>query len=70
LTTIHVVPNKNLRPKLWLTTPYKVTSLLFEHRVLVGDCNKFVIAESFGISNVREIRITLLAELANYERLI
>jgi hypothetical protein len=65
LATMYVLVNKDLCPKLWLTTFHKVTGLLFEHGVIIGDCNEFIVAEALGISNVRQVRVTFLAELPN-----
>ena len=68
--TMHVVRNEDLSPQLRLTTLDEVSSLLFEHRVLVGDRDELIITETFGICNVRQIRIARLAEFTNNERFI
>lgn len=44
--------------------------MLLEHGVLVGDSNQLLIAESFSIGNVRQVRITGLAEFTNNERFV
>lgn len=70
LTAVCVVLHEDLRPEFRLTTFDKITGLLLEHRVVVGDRNKLVVAEAFGISDVGQIGITGLAELANNQRFI
>lgn len=70
LAPVDVVRNEDLCPKLGLAPPDEVPGLLLEHRVLIGDRNEFVVAETFRVGNVRKVGITLLAELANYQRLV
>lgn len=70
LAPVNVVRNEDLRPKLGLTTPDEVSGLLLEHRVLIGDRDEFVVAETFRVGDVRKVGVTLLAELANYQRFI
>ena len=67
---MNVITNENLGPKLWLTTLDEITSLLLEHRVLVGDGNELIIAEALSVCNVSQIRVALLAELSNNKRLV
>ncbi len=67
LATMNVVADKNLGPQLWLTTLDEITSLLLEHRVLVGDSNELVVAEALCVCNVGKVGVTLLTELSNYE---
>ena len=39
--------NEDLGPQLRLTTFNEIVSLLLEHRVVMGDGNKFIVIESF-----------------------
>jgi hypothetical protein len=50
LAITYICMNKGLCLKLWLMMFCKVTSLLFEHGVIVGGCNKLVITDALGIS--------------------
>lgn len=70
LTTMNIVANKDLRPKLWLSAFNQVTSLLLEHGVVVGDSNELIVAEPFSIRNIGQVRVSRLAELSNYQRFI
>lgn len=70
LTTMNILGNKDLCPKLWLSTFNQVTSLLLEHGVVVGNDNKLIVAEPFRIRNVGQVRVSRLAELSNYQRFI
>lgn len=70
LTTMNIVANKDLRPKLWLSAFNQVTSLLLEHGVVVGDSNELIVAEPFSICNIGQVRVSRLAELSNYQRFI
>ena len=65
-----VVASENLRPKLGLTTLDEVSSLLFEHGILVRDGNELLIAEALCIRDVRKIRVAFLAEFADDQRLV
>jgi len=65
LAAMEVVGNKNLGPQLWLATFDKITRLLLEHRVVVGDSNELVVTETFGIRNIRQIGVSGLAELSD-----
>ena len=65
-----VITDKNLSPKLGLTTLNQITGLLLEHRVLVSDGNQLIVAEALSIGDVREVRVASLAELANNEWLV
>jgi len=47
-----IVRNEDLSPEIGLTTFDEVASLLFEHRVVVGDSNELVVAKTFGVGNV------------------
>ena len=70
LTAMNVIGDEDLHPKLGLAALDEVTSLLLEHRVLVGDHNEFFVAEALRVCNVRKVGVTRLAELADHERLI
>ena len=69
-TAVGVFWLKDLTPKVGLTPLDQVPRLLLEHRVLVGDCNKFVVAETFCICDVREVWVPLLAEFTDDQRLV
>ena len=60
-----IVRNKDLSPEIRLTTFDEVASLLFEHRIVVGDNNELVIAKALGIGNVCKVRIASLTEFSN-----
>ena len=47
-----IVMNENLGPQVWLTALDKISSLLLEHGVVVGNRDQFVVAKTFGISNI------------------
>lgn len=70
LTTMNILGNKDLCPKLWLSAFNQVTSLLLEHGVVVGNDNKLIVTEPFRIRNVGQVRVPRLAELSNYQRFI
>jgi hypothetical protein len=70
LPTMKVVADQDLSPKLWLTTLDKITGLLFEHGVLVCDCDELIVTETFSVSNVCKVRVPGLAEFSDDERLI
>ena len=57
-------------PKIQLAALDEVSSLMFEHRVVVGDRDELLVAETFSIRNEREIWIALLAVFPNNERFI
>lgn len=65
-----IIVDKDLCPKFWLTTLHEVTSLLFEHRVLIRDGNELIIAEALCVGDVRQIRVSGFAEFTNDKRLI
>jgi hypothetical protein len=62
--------DEHLCPEIRLAAFNQVTGLLFEHGVVICDGNKLVITESFGVGNVRQVRILCLAELPNYQWLV
>ena len=65
-----VVWLKDLTPKIRLTPLNKVPRLLLEHRVLVGDRDKLVVAEALRIRDVGEVWVPLLAEFSDDQRLV
>ncbi len=67
---MNVIRNKYLSPEVKLTTLDKITSLLFEHRVLVGDSDKLFIAETFGVGDIGKVRVPFFTELSNNQRFI
>lgn len=70
LTSVDVVRNENLSPKVELTTFHEVASLLLEHRVVVRNRNQLIVAEALRVRNICEVRIALLTVFANHERLV
>ena len=44
--------NKNLGPKLGITTLDEISGLLLEHGIVVGNQDKFVVAKAFRISDI------------------
>ena len=70
LTTVDVLAGKNLRPKLGLATLDEVPSLLLKHRILVRDSNELLIAEALCIRDIRQVRVALLTEFTNNQRLV
>ena len=69
-TTVDIALLKDLGPKIRLTPLDEVPRLLLEHRILVGDRDKLVVAEALCIRNVGEIWIPLLTEFTDNQRLI
>jgi len=49
LAATAIARNKDLRPKFWLTVLDKVTSLLFEHGVIIGNGNELFVTESLRV---------------------
>jgi len=69
-TTMDIVMNENLGPKVRLTALDEIPGLLLEHGVVVGNRDKFIIAKTFGISDVSKVWIACLAELSNNQWLV
>jgi len=69
-TTMDIVMNKNLGPEVGFTALDEISGLLLEHGVVIGDGDKFIVAKTFGISNIGQIWIACLAELSNDQWLI
>ena len=67
---MHIVMDKDLCPKLGLTTLHEIASLLFEHRVLIRNGNELIITEALCVGNVRQIGISGLTEFTNDERFV
>jgi hypothetical protein len=67
---VDVVGMKNFGPKLLATTLDKIAGLVLEHRVVVGDRDELVVAETFGEGDISEIWIPLLAVFADHERIV
>src|SRR6266852_3289263 len=47
LMAVNIAANEDLGPQPRLETLNEIVSLLLEHRVVVGDSNKFIVKESF-----------------------
>jgi hypothetical protein len=65
LTTVDISRYENLSPKVRSAALDQVAGLLLVHRVVVGDRDELVVAQSFGIGDVGKVRIALLAVFAN-----
>jgi hypothetical protein len=61
---------EDLGPEVDVTTLDEVASLVLVHLVLVGDVDELVIAEALGVGNVGEVRVALLAVLADNQRVV
>lgn len=69
-TTVNIICDKNLRPKIGLATLNQVSCLLLEHGIVVCDRNQLFVTETFRIRNVRQIGIPSFTELSNNERFV
>jgi hypothetical protein len=67
---VEVVRYKDLGPQLWLATFDKITGLLLEHRVVIGNGNELIITKAFGIRNIRQVRVSGLTELPDNQWLV
>ena len=67
---MNAVWQKNLVPEFELSSLDEVTGLVLVHLVLVGDLDKFIVAEPLGVGDVSEVRVALLAILSNDERFV
>jgi hypothetical protein len=47
-----IVMNKNLGPELGITALDKISGLLLEHGVVIGNRDKFIVAKAFRISDI------------------
>jgi hypothetical protein len=47
-----IVMNENLGPKVGFTALDEISGLLLKHRVIIGNRDEFVVAKTFGISNI------------------
>lgn len=63
--TMDIITNKDLSPKIGLATLDQISSLMLEHRVVVCDRNKFIIAKTLCIGDIRKVWIPSLAELSD-----
>lgn len=70
LTTMNVVADEDLRPKLRLTAFNEIAGLLLEHGVFVRDRNELFVTEALRVRNVCKVGITFLAEFTDNQRLI
>lgn len=48
----------------------QITCLVLEHGVLICDVDKFIVTLSLLVTNISEVRISLLAVLSNEARII
>ena len=70
LASVDILRNEHLGPEIKLTALHKVTRLLLEHRVLIGNVDKFFVAEALCVSDICQVRIPRLAKLSNNKRLV
>lgn len=68
--TVEIVIREHLRPEVEFAAFDEVTSLLFEHGILIRDSNQLFVAETFCIGNVCEIWVASLAESTNNKRIV
>ena len=67
---VKIIRDQNLLPQFNATALHKVSRLLFEHRVLVGNVDQLVIAEALSICDIRQIRVSFLAVFSNNKRFV
>lgn len=67
---MNIVGTEDLSPQFKTTPLDEVPRLVLEHRVVVRDGDQLVVAESFGVGDVGEIRVALLAVLSDDERIV
>lgn len=65
-----VIGYQDLRPEFQSASLDEVSSLVLEHRVLVGDIDQFFVTEPSSIGDVGQVRIPLLAVFPNDERIV
>lgn len=70
LTLVNVLRVEDLGPEFEASSLDEVASLVLEHRVIVGDGNELLIAEALGVGDVGEVRVALLAVLADDQRIV
>lgn len=69
-STVNVVGDEDLTPKIGLTALYEIACLLLEHSIVICDRNKLLITEAFRICNVCQVGIASLAEFTDYQRFV
>jgi len=67
---VDIVWYENLSPKVRSAALDQITSQLLVHRIVVRDRDELIVTQSFGISDVCEVRVTLLAVFANDQWLV
>jgi len=67
---VEIVGHQDLGPQFGLATFDEITSLLLEHRVVIGDSNELVVTKAFGIRNIRQVGVWGLAEFPDNQWLV
>lgn len=67
---MRVVRAEDLGPEFEPAAPDEVARLVLEHLIVVGDEDELVVAEALGVGDVGEVRVALLAVLADDERVV
>lgn len=70
LSTVAVALLQNVLPQSSIASMNKVTCLVLEHGVLIGNVDEFIVALSLLVTDVCEIRISLFAVFTNETRII
>ena len=70
LSSVDVIRSEYLSPEIQLPSLHQATCLLLEHRIVIGNRYQLLVTETFSVSDVRQIRIALLAVLANNQGFI
>jgi hypothetical protein len=70
LSTVGVALLQNVLPQSGISSVDKITCLVLEHGVFIGDVNELIVALSLLVTNVCEIRISLFAVFTDETRII
>lgn len=70
LSTVGVAFLQNVLPQCRVSSMNQITCLVLEHGVLICDVDKFIVTLSLLVTNISEVRISLLAVLSNEARII
>lgn len=70
LSSVDVIGNEHLGPKIRQTSLDEVSGLVLEHRVGVGDSDELVITETLGKGDEGKVWVPLLAVLSDNKRLV
>jgi hypothetical protein len=70
LATVSVALLQNVLPQSGISSMNQVASLVLEHGVFVCDVDQLIVTLSLLVTNEGEVRISLLAVLANEARIV